>query len=282
MRILITGANGFVGTHLSAASIAAGHEVVAVLRADCNFESGAAEVESAMSCLIEKAEPDALIHLAGPLPTADANRCQRICVDGTRGLLSALECFPDVRLVAAGSASEIGTFPEPRPCVDEKIICNPLSEYAKGKLKQSEAILEWGGTSIRLFNSTGPGQGTNVVAGRIIHQLAQGVTELRIRETSSVRDFLDVRDAAAAFLLAAERLPAGRYNVCSGKPRSIGELVDLAREVAGKRDISVNVEIPDYRGDFVCGDPSLLESHGWSRKYELRETLHDFLAWARE
>lgn len=281
MRILITGANGFVGTHLSATSIAAGHEVVAVLRADCDFESGAAGVRSAMSRLIEKAKPDALIHLAGPLPTSDADRCRLLCVDGTRGLLDALDGFPDVRLVAAGSASEIGTFPEPRPCVDEQITCNPLSEYAKGKLVQSEAILEWGGTSIRLFNSTGPGQGTNVVAGRVIHQLAQGATELKIRETSSVRDFLDVRDAADAFLLAAERLPAGRYNVCSGKPRSIGELVNLACEVAGNRDVHIDVEIFDYRGDFVCGDPSLLESFGWSRRYELGATLRDFLAWAR-
>lgn len=281
MRVLITGANGFVGTHLSAASVAAGHEVAAILRADCDFESGRSEVRSRMSRLIEQNEPDALIHLAGPLPTSDAQRCHLICVDGTRGLLDALDSFPDVRLVGAGSASEIGTFPERRPCVDEQVSCNPLSEYAKGKLAQSEAILEWGGISIRLFNSTGPGQGTNVVAGRVIHQLAQGATELRIRETSSVRDFLDVRDAADAFLLAAEQLGAGRYNVCSGQPRSIGELVDLACEVAGRPDVRIEVEIPDYQGDFVCGDPSLLESHGWTRKYGLDETLHDFLASAR-
>lgn len=233
-----------------------------------------------MSRLIEEAEPDALIHLTGPLPTSDAERCRLLCVDGTRGLLEALEGFPGTRLVAAGSASEIGTFSEPRPCVDEDVTCNPISDYAKGKLAQSEAVLESGGTSIRLFNSTGPGQGTNVVAGRVIHQLAKGATELKIRETSSVRDFLDVRDAADAFLLAAERLPAGRYNVCSGKPRSIGDLVDLACEVAGISDLNIDVEIPDYQGDFVCGDPSLLESHGWSRKFELDQTLRDFLAWA--
>lgn len=281
MKILITGANGFVGTHVINAGNALGHEMVAVTRADCDFESGTATVTSTMSSLIENTEPDALIHLAGPLPTSAAEQCRLLCVDGTRGLLDALDGFPDVRLVAAGSASEIGTFPEPRPCLDEQIACNPLSEYAKGKLAQSEAVLEWGGTSIRLFNSTGPGQGTNVVAGRVVHQLAHGATELRIRETNSVRDFLDVRDAADAFLLAAERLPAGRYNVCSGKPRSIAELIGLACKVAGNPTVRIEVEIPDYEGDFVCGDPSLMESHGWSRKYELDATLRDFLAWAR-
>lgn len=282
MKILVTGAGGFVGRHLVRAGNAAGHEMVASGRAECDFESGRDSVRSQMAELMELTHPDALIHLAGPLPTSDAGRCERLCVEGTRGLLESLERFPEVRLVAAGSASEIGTFPEPRPCVDESVECDPISDYAKGKLLQSDAVIDAGGISIRLFNSTGPGQGTNVVTGRIIHQLAQGADRLEIRETSSVRDFLDVRDASRAFLLAAESLPSGRYNVCSGSPRSIGELVELACNAAGVTNAIVEVELPEYEGDFVCGDPSLLESLGWRREFELPETIQDFFNWAKE
>lgn len=280
VKILVTGANGFVGTHLMKVGELRKHVMVALTRSDCDFEVGPRRVSASFSRLVETHQPGAVIHLAGPPPTANAELCERMCIEGTMGLLAALERYQDIRLVAAGSATEVGTFPRARGCVDESIECYPASPYGKAKLEQSKMVIESGGVAIRLFNSTGPGQSANVVAGRIIHQLATNQPKLVIRETRSIRDFLDVRDAVSAFLLAAETLPTGRYNVCSGRPVSIGTLIELACELAGVPDLEIEVEEPDYEADFICGDPSLIESHGWTRKYDLRETLQDFLEWA--
>lgn len=281
MRILVTGSNGFVGGHLMAAGVALGHEMLSANRDVCDFETGETGVRDAISAALDRLEPEGVIHLAGPQPTSDEERCTRICVEGTRGLIAALDSADaSIPLVVAGSASEIGVFDESRPCVDESVDSRPGAAYGRGKLRQSELVLEWGGTTMRLFNSTGPGQGPAVVAGRIVQQLAQGIEPLVLREVESTRDFVDVRDAAAAFLMALDLKP-GRYNICSGRPVSIGELVAIALDAADLPDLEVTVEMPDYVGNFVCGDPGLLESLGWIREFTLEETIRDAIEAAR-
>lgn len=275
MRILVTGAIGFVGGHLAAAASEAGHEIIEANRSVCDFESGEWSVRERMQEAIERAEPEALIHLAGPPPTSDETRCDSICVDGTKGLLSAIDNTKrDLPLVVAGSAAEIGTFDSPRRCVDENAETHPDGAYGRAKLAQSELVLDWGGTSMRLFNSTGPGQGPAVVVGRIVAQLAAGTHRLVVRESRSVRDFVDVRDAVNAFLMATQIEP-GLYNICSGRPVSIAEIISIALDAAGVPGLEVEVEDPDFEGRFVCGDPSLLESKGFKRQFTLEMTIRD-------
>jgi nucleoside-diphosphate-sugar epimerase len=284
MKVLITGASGFVGTHLRAALESEGSQAIGLSSNDLDLTAPPEDVARAFLELLCRHRPDVVIHLAGPKPYANEERCQKICVSGTAALLEALRGYgAPLRLVAAGSSAEYGDSDRPGKGLDEETEPAPRSPYGKAKLAQTEAIVAAGGIVLRLFNCLGPFQATDVVAGRIVAQLARGSPQLVIRELKSQRDFLDVRDAAAAFVMAARgEIPAGIYNVCSGKARSIAELLETAIEVSGiSPRPEIEVECPEYPGSFQCGDPSKLEGFGWKRRFDLRRSLLDALEAAR-
>lgn len=283
MKALVTGATGFVGRHLLARLELEGVEAIGLGSSDVDLGSEPALVESHLSKLIDSIGANVVYHLAGPKHYAPPEVCERICVSGTTSLLRALDAVGrELRLVAAGSSAEYGYSSSPGQCFSEEHPTNPSTPYGVAKMCQTNAILEWGGVVLRLFNCVGPGQGDDVVSGRIVHQLASGSTRLAIREVASKRDFVDVRDAAEAFLLAATELPPGVYNVCSGKSAGIDELIEAAFEAAGTDPIPVEVEVPDATGSFQCGDPSKIESYGWVRQHKLVDSLRDAIVEARK
>ncbi len=283
MIALVTGSSGFVGRHLLAALEAHGFEVVGLRRRDLDFTSDPSSVETAMLGYLESERPDVIFHLAGPKPYADPAELEKLCVGGCRAMLDAIRKYGDrVRLVAAGSSTEYGYSTDVGRRLSEEDEPRPSTPYGKAKLRQTRMVVDAGGTVLRLFNCIGPGQEDDVVAGRIVRQLANDAKRLQLRETSSRRDFLDVRDAVAAFLMAATSLPSGIYNVCSGVAIGIDELAEKAFEAAGISPIPIDLEAPDSKSSYQCGDPAKMESFGWSRKYDLVDSLRDAIAFERK
>ncbi len=280
--VLVTGPNGFVGTHLRAEL---GEAFVPyegdVLDADVLHEAvGGA---------------DAVVHLAAESSVAasweDALRSWRVNVDGTVNVLVALRARqPQARFLLAstcevyGNASRIPT-PE-----DERLA--PVSPYAASK---AAAELACGVSSLdvviaRATNHEGPGRDDRFAVGSWTRQIArleaEGGGTLLVGDLSAERDLLDVRDICRAYRLLLDRsVPAGTYNIASGETVTMARVVEL---LVGLARVPVSVERDESRVrpseiPRLAGDPSRLRAAtGWSPEIPLERTLADTLEAARQ
>jgi GDP-4-dehydro-6-deoxy-D-mannose reductase len=282
VRALVTGAAGFVGTHLR------GELGEAFVPYDGDVLDGEALREAVRGA-------DGVVHLAAQSSVAaswaDAMESWRVNVDGTVGVLAAVGAErPEARVLFAstcevyGNASRIPT-PE-----DERIA--PVSPYAAGKAAAELACLFSGLDVVvaRAANHEGPGRDDRFAVGSWTRQIArlegEGGGTLLVGDLSAERDILDVRDVCRAYrLLLDPSVPAGTYNVASGQTVKMAEVVDL---LVGLARVPVRVEHDESRvrpADIprVAGDASRLRAAtGWEPEIALEQTLADTLAAARE
>ena len=302
-RILVTGAGGFVGGWMTTRLRAAlpGAEVVAAGAASgpALDVTQAAEVDG----FVERFRPTAVIHLAGVSSLVKARAETRSAWDvnlfGTLNLAEAvLRHAPHARFVQAGS-SEVygGAFNAAGGTVDESAQLAPLNPYATTKAaadlmlgEMAEAGLH--AVRMRPFNHIGPGQSTSFAVPAFAAQIAaveRGEREpvMRVGNLDSRRDFLDVRDVVAAYLLAATgpALPRGVViNVASGEPRRIGDVLALLLKMSGtairvEQDpgLSRPSDVPVTAGDATRARELL----GWCPSIPFETTLRDVLDYHR-
>jgi GDP-4-dehydro-6-deoxy-D-mannose reductase len=137
--------------------------------------------------------------------------------------------------------------------------------------------------TVRPFNHIGPGQPTGFVCSDFARQIAaiklgQAEPVLHVGNLAAVRDFTDVRDTVEAYWIVATRgVPGQAYNVSSGDPISIQQIVSLLCELAG---VQVRTEVD--RDKFrpietlrLFGDSSKIRALGWNPSVELERTLKD-------
>lgn len=283
-RALLTGISGFAGRHLAERlRRAADTEVFGIGTAPtttvachryfvCDL-TDAARVER----VVDEVRPDVVFHLAALTGNATAERIHAVNVGGFANLCSAVRRFAQrskatVRMLAVGSAAELGSKGMSRLPVDEAATCEPETAYGRSKLEVTRLALAEpiaGPLQIvvaRTFNLVGPGMGSNLSLGRFVDQIAayrRGEIEaVRCGNLAARRDFIDVRDAAAAYVAIAEHgRPGEIYNVCRGRSHAIGDL--LASLITASR---MNVPIvceegPPRLGDVadVYGDTSKTE-----------------------
>ena len=282
MPALVTGPAGFVGTHLRAE----------LGEAFVPYEGDVLDAESLREAV---RGADAVVHLAAQSSVAaswaDAMESWRVNVDGTVGVLAAVGAErPEARILFAstcevyGNASRIPT-PE-----DERVA--PVSPYAAGKAAAELACLFSGLDVVvaRAANHEGPGRDDRFAIGSWTRQIArleaEGGGTLLVGDLSAERDILDVRDVSRAYrLLLDPSVPAGTYNVASGRTVKMAEVVDL---LVGLARVPVRVELDESRvrpADIprLSGDASKLRAAtGWEPEIPLQQTLADALAAARE
>ena len=140
---------------------------------------------------------------------------------------------------------------------------------------------------VRPFAVIGPRKRRDSLSdfARGIIRVEQGeVAHLSVGNLEAVRDFVDVRDAVRAITLLTERGEAGEvYNLCTGIPRSLREMVEQLIEISG-RSIPMVVDPARLRradDPVLVGDPARLTRLGWRPEIPLRETLADILAFWR-
>jgi GDP-4-dehydro-6-deoxy-D-mannose reductase len=239
---------------------------------------------------VTEAEPPAwVIHLAALMPPATESEMWQVNVGGTIGLLQSLasaECR-SAPVVCIGSAAEYrsrtsGAHREDDPCAG-------FSAYGRVKWSQTLLALSAGRelgipTMVaRPFNLIGPGLSSDLVAGWLCEQFAgpEPAREISIGNLKSARDFVDVRDAVWAYWLIAQRGRAGEiYNVCTGVPTTIEELVTLLCELSGASpEVRVDSErLRDSDPSVSYGDCSKLESEsGWKPRIPLGESVSAML-----
>jgi GDP-4-dehydro-6-deoxy-D-mannose reductase len=269
--ILVTGARGFVGGQVVAAGRAHGLDV--------REAAGDLRDPDVATALVREHRPAAVVHLAAAHRARGLRAWDTLRDDlaMTAALVQALaQGAPEAVLVAAGSAAQYGLGRPER--LREQDTAEPVSAYGVAKCVIERALLAdplRGGLRVvwaRAFNHVGPGQGLDAPLPQWARQVAEaeqaGGGQLRTGRLDVVRDFLDVRDVADAYLaLAASPEAAGVVNLCSGDGLALTALVE--RLVAeAHADIEVVPDPALLRGTdppVVVGDPSRLRAlTGWS------------------
>lgn len=303
-RVLVTGARGFAGRHLTAALHGRGFEVWeldARPAGDRGDEPHAVVGDvtdfAGMRALVGEARPEVVFHLAAvtaarPEGPAD-HRLFEVNVLGTRTLCEALLAAGLApRVLVTSSSAVYGAPPRETQPIEESAPPAPQTLYAASKLCQEAVALAYHrahGLPVvvtRAFNHTGPGEPPQFAASGFARQLAEierGARPpvLQVGNLDSVRDFSDVRDVVRGYLEAAlGGEPGGCYNVCSGVPRTMREILDglraLARRPAEVATDPARLQPSDV--PYQCGSFARLEARtGWRPEIPFSQTLADLL-----
>jgi len=264
-RILVTGADGFIGSHLVEALVRAGHEVRALVlynsfgsrgwldHADpavvrgMEIIGGDVRDGSAMRALAQGR--DTILHLAALIAIPFSYRAPESYVDtNVKGTLNVLQAAREqgCSLVVQTSTSEVYGTAREVP-IDESHPLNAQSPYAATKVAADQLALSFHRSFglpvavIRPFNTYGPRQSTRAVIPTIITQLVAGERRLRLGALHPTRDFSFVKDTVAAFVRALDAPDAigTVVNAGSGFEISIGATARLIAELMG---ITVDIE----------------------------------------
>jgi nucleoside-diphosphate-sugar epimerase len=193
-----------------------------------------------------------------------------------------------VPVLLVSSSAVYGTSNEDA-LLDEAAPLQPVSLYGLAKTQQ-ELLASYSarakGLSLcmaRLFNLVGPGRGTGTVVHDWIQQVAAiaagGEPVLRVYNRATSRDLVDVRDAARALALLAERLTPGRtYNIATGQAVSLLELSRHIETLCPVKYRTVETDPRPSAGDatFQSGDAAKLRrAYGWRPRIGWRESVKD-------
>jgi GDP-4-dehydro-6-deoxy-D-mannose reductase len=299
MRILVTGATGFVGGWLVQELEDAGHEVVASVDQDRLDVTDRAAVEAGIAA----ARPDAIAHMAGvsfgPEAGREPARALAVNVGGTINVVQALGSLGRPAILLVPGSSEVYGQPDPEDLpLAETAPIRPRAPYALTKAAQEAIALRLGPehgirvVACRSFNHTGPGQRLDFAipafASRILAAQAAGERRIRVGNVDVRRDIGDVRDVARAYRLLLELAHDGGTpaeglvaNVATGTSVAMRDAIARLSAAAG---YSVELDpdpglirsddAPDVRGDST----RLRELTGWRPEIPLEQTLIDIVA----
>lgn len=304
MRILVTGAFGFVGRHVLHELEQAGHSVIAMtdqLPDDAPKKAYETDVRNAdaLKRIIAEVTPDACIHLGGiafvPLGWKDPKLMYEVNAVGTMNLLEAFRHGHTGGRILLVSSSEIYGRQPRSERVKESDRLNPGNIYAVSKMAADLTGLLYArryGTHVmtaRPQNHIGPGQSLSFVVPSFAAQLAdiaEGKAEpvMRVGNLDSQRDFLDVRDVARAYRLLLEKgNPGEAYNIASETMTSIRSILEELCAIAGVEPVLET----DPERMRPSDDPLVLDSSrirevtGWKPRIPIKDSLHDIYEHAR-
>jgi GDP-4-dehydro-6-deoxy-D-mannose reductase len=306
MRVLITGADGFVGRHLINELLSRGHQVVAGLQfINPNFNMPIKVIyfdlleKESIKELIKEANPDGIIHLAAQsmVKLAWDNPANTISVNtiGTINLInSVLDISSQIKVINIGSSEEYGLAGKTGLPIVEESPCFPQNPYASSKLLAGQIALQIAKKNalniihVRPFNHFGPGQREGFVISDFAAQIAKieaglSAGPIKVGDLNVKRDFTDVRDVVKAYALLLENnATEGIYNICSGTPYSIGGILNLLINIAAT-PIEVIIDRERFRPSdvpvFVGSNKKIYQEVGWEPKFKFQDSLVDTLQW---
>lgn len=293
VRALVTGADGFVGTHLVAWLLAEGDDVV----------ENATDIteRNALIAAFTEAAPDVVYHLAAQADVGASwstpVETLRVNVEGTLNVLDAARLAGATRVAVVTSADIYGPVTEAELPLTEQQPLRPVSPYAASKAAADMLCVQAGlghgfdVIRIRAFNHLGPGQSDKFVASALARRVARAERNreatVRVGNLEARRDFTDVRDVVRAYrALMVDGCPGQAYNVCSGIDRSVRELAGILLRTSSA-DITLEtdpelmrpVDLKVLRGD----NTKISTDTGWSPSIPIEQTLEDLLEfWRRE
>lgn len=308
--VLVTGAGGFIGSHLTERLVEVGARVKALVRYTSTGSWGwldespmKAELEVVLGDVRDQESirgamegVDTVFHLAAligiPYSYRSASSYVRTNVEGTLNVLE-LARGEGVRRVIQTSTSEVYGSAQYTP-MDEGHPLQGQSPYSASKIGADMLAMSFHRSHalpvgiVRPFNTFGPRQSARAVIPTIIAQALRG-EEVRIGSLEPTRDFNYVSDTVSGFVLAAEcEATVGEVvNLGSGKETSIEA---LARAILELMALDLPIRSEDRRKrpersevDRLCASAEKARSlMGWEPRYSLHEGLAETVAWMRE
>ncbi|UUZ80824.1 GDP-mannose 4,6-dehydratase [Paenibacillus sp. P26] len=307
MKVLVTGAGGFVGKHLIKNLRNRNHEVIAfasTTRVDPEIGelhgldlTGTAHLQD----LLKTQKPDIVFHLAAQSNVMKSwqhpSETLRINTLGTLNLIQSLiEVCPDCRLINVGSSEEYGLSGKEGKPLTEEMACLPQNPYSLSKFTAGQLVLQLAKkhqiqvVHLRPFNHFGPGQEEGFVISDFASQIAKiekGLIPpvLRVGDLSAQRDFTFIHDIIHAYTLIIENpLPNGIYNICSGIPQAIQTILEQVLRMS-KVKIEVATDPNKLRPSevpyFVGSSKALEQITGWKVESDFLQSLEITLNWWR-
>ena len=303
MRVLVTGAAGFIGSHLADRLVADGHEVIGI--DDMSSGHNTPEhtellrmdvADPALVTLAAERRPEVICHLAAQVSVrvsvGDPARDARVNVLGTVNMLEAARAAGARKVVFTSSLYAYGSRgPEP---MSETDVPAPTTVYGMSKVAGEHmlraAAREHGlrSTIARLFFIYGPRQfvdnGYKSVIPRNFERIARGESPVVYGDGSQALDYVYVDDCVEALLAMLPPEHDGwTYNVCTGRAISVNTLTQLMLDVAGS-NLEPASAPPDWTaGTIRAGLPTLAERRlGWRAKTPIEEGLARVWQWLGE
>jgi NAD dependent epimerase/dehydratase len=312
-KILVTGADGFIGSHLVEQLLARGHDVRAFVYYNSFNSWGwldtlpieqlkkldvfAGDIRDPNGVLQAMQGCQIVFHLAALIAIPFSYHSPDSYVDtNIKGTLNILQAARKVQAerVLITSTSEVYGTAQYVP-IDEKHPFQGQSPYSATKIgadRLAESFYRSFGTPVvivRPFNTYGPRQSARAVIPTMITQLLLGGESMRLGSLSPTRDFNYVKDTAAGFIALAEADAAvgKEINLATGVEHSIG---DVARFLISELNPAVTIQIEEERlrpdaseVERLLGDATLVKSlTPWRPKFDLHDGLRDTIAWFRE
>jgi nucleoside-diphosphate-sugar epimerase len=288
VKVLVTGAAGFVGSHVLRDLLAHGHEPVALVRSETSLW----RIEDLRGSVVVVDElggvrPDACIHLAWyavPGKYLDAAHENVASLEASLRLLDELSSAGCAHVVMAGTCAEYDT---ESGLLREDSPTRPATVYAACKLacaliggiraRQLGIGFSWA----RLFYLYGSYEDGRRLVPAVINAVLDG-REFAATSGMQVRDYLHVADVARGLGALAEGLHGGTFNVCSGEPVAMKDLISEAARMAGdERLVKFGALEPRaWEPASILGDSShLRDVTGWAPSLSLGEGLQDTVEW---
>ncbi|HIE13254.1 MAG TPA: NAD-dependent epimerase/dehydratase family protein [Desulfotomaculum sp.] len=307
-RVLVTGAAGFIGSHLTEELVCEGYAVRAFVRYNARNDWGwletlpclkeievcAGDIRDYDSVRAALRGVDVVFHLAAligiPYSYETPLAYIRTNVEGTYNILQAAR-EEGVQRVVHTSTSEVYGTARYVP-IDEEHPLQAQSPYAATKIAADQLALSFFRSFglpvvvVRPFNTYGPRQSTRAIIPTIITQVLAGMRCLRLGNLQPTRDFSYVRDTVSGIIAVglAERAVGLTVNVGSGREVAVGEVVEMVGSITGTT-LSVVPEETRVRPvqsevqRLICDNRRAHEIAGWKPVYSLEAGLRETVAW---
>lgn len=314
--VLVTGSDGFIGSHVVEAMLEAGAQVRAFALYNSFGHLGWLDGSQAFQAALETGQAefilgdvrdaehvdasvkgtDVVLHLAALIAIPYSYVAPRSYVEtnitGTLNVLEAVRRHGTPRMVHTSTSEVYGT-PESVPITEAHALRGQspysASKIGADKMAESYALsFDTPVTVLRPFNTFGPRQSARAVIPTVIAQMLAGAQQLRLGSVSPQRDFTFVTDTAQGFASAAvtDLEPGSVVQLGTGRTISVGEVVELARKLIGSSAEIVTDEQrvrPDgSEVEILLSDPSRAkELLDWEPQVSLEEGLQQTIDWMR-
>lgn len=309
--VLITGAGGFIGSHLTEQCVKQGYKVKAFVRYNGKNDWGWLESSSVKNKIevicgdvrdydsVAQAVKgcDTVFHLAAligiPYSYKSPLAYIKTNVEGTYNILQASR-EDAVKQVLVTSTSETYGSAQYVP-IDEKHPANAQSPYAASKVAADQLALSFYRSFslpvkiVRPFNTYGPRQSARAIIPTVITQILAGRREIALGNLTPTRDLTYVTDTAKAFLaIAHTSATIGKtVNIGMNEEISIGDLVQLIAQRMNKK-VKISTETQRRRGKATeverlkCDNSQIIQLTGWRPTYTLSDGIDENIAWLKK
>ena len=307
-RCLITGCEGFIGSHLAELLKKKQFEIFGLVYAettlidhlenDITFLSCDVRNKARVSEVIDEVKPDVIFHLAAQsfvtVSWQNPEETLSVNVLGTLNLLESIRKTGTNPLIEIISSSAVYGYRNNNEMpIKEDSDYRPTSIYSVSKISEDmlgyfyHKVYGLNVIRVRPFNTTGPRKYDDACSDftKGIIEIEKGFNEkLSVGSLDTIRDFTDVRDAVKAlWLLSLKGVPGEAYNICSNRGYKMEDILNISISLSDSN-------IPYHQSDdklrpfddpIYIGDNTKITKLGWTPKIQIEQTLSDMLSYWR-